>query len=92
MLPSLFISHGSPMLALTPTPAHHFLRELGQTLRPKAVVVVSAHWETPHLQVSSSVKPITIHDFGGFPDALFAVQYPAPGNPELAQRLMLTCR
>ena len=87
MLPSLFISHGSPMLALTPTPAHHFLRELGQTLRPKAVVVVSAHWETPHLQVSSSVKPVTIHDFGGFPDALFAVQYPAPGNPELAQRL-----
>ncbi|HAV45934.1 MAG TPA: dioxygenase, partial [Halomonas sp.] len=61
MLPSLFISHGSPMLALTPTPAHHFLRELGQTLRPKAVVVVSAHWETPHLQVSSSVKPVTIH-------------------------------
>ena len=87
MLPSLFISHGSPMLALTPTPAHRFLRELGNALRPKAVVVVSAHWETPQLQVSSSVQPATIHDFGGFPDALFALQYPALGDPELATRL-----
>lgn len=87
MLPSLFISHGSPMLALIPTPAHHFLRELGRTLRPKAVVVVSAHWETEQLQVSRSAAPATIHDFGGFPDALFAVQYPAPGDPALARRL-----
>ncbi|TNH15185.1 dioxygenase [Halomonas sp. BL6] len=87
MLPSLFISHGSPMLALTPTPAHHFLKELGRTLRPKAVVVVSAHWETERLQVSRSATPTTIHDFGGFPDALFAVQYPAPGEPVLAKRL-----
>ena len=87
MLPSLFISHGSPMLALTPTPAHHFLRALGRHLRPKAVLVVSAHWETDHLQVSRSAAPATLHDFGGFPDALFAVQYPAPGDPALASRL-----
>lgn len=87
MLPSLFISHGSPMLALNKTPAHAFLRELGQQLSPKAVVVVSAHWESLTLKVSRSAKPETIHDFGGFPRALFECQYPAPGEPELAERL-----
>ena len=89
MLPSLFISHGSPMLALNKTPAHTFLRELGRQLAPKAVVVVSAHWESLVLKVSTSAKPETIHDFGGFPRALFECQYPAPGEPELAERLAL---
>ena len=87
MLPSLFISHGSPMLALNKTPAHAFLRELGRQLSPKAVVVVSAHWESLTLKVSASAKPETIHDFGGFPRALFECQYPAPGDPDLAGRL-----
>ncbi|MBT2773662.1 dioxygenase [Halomonas sp. ISL-60] len=90
MLPSLFISHGSPMLALNKTPAHAFLRELGKQLSPKAVVVVSAHWESLALKVSISAKPETIHDFGGFPRALFECQYPAIGAPELAERLAVS--
>lgn len=87
-LPTLFISHGSPMLALLDSPAHHFLQQLGKTLpRPSAIVVVSAHWESlGGPAVSLAAQPETIHDFGGFPRALFEMQYPAPGAPQVGEQ------
>lgn len=87
-MPALFISHGSPMLAIEDTPARVFLQGLGKTLpRPRAIVVFSSHWESmgePALSFAS--HPETIHDFGGFPDALHAIQYPAPGAPDVAMQ------
>ncbi|EUB76165.1 Extradiol ring-cleavage dioxygenase class III protein subunit B [Pseudomonas sp. GM41(2012)] len=89
MFPSLYISHGSPMLALEPGASGPVLARLAAELpKPKAIVIVSAHWESNELLVSGNPQPETWHDFGGFPQALFDVQYPAPGNPQLAAEVV----
>jgi 4,5-DOPA dioxygenase extradiol len=87
-LPTLFISHGSPMLAIEDSPARRFLLDLGKSLpRPKAIIVTSAHWESlGGLAVSLAPCPETIHDFGGFAAELYDIEYPAPGAPDTAVR------
>jgi len=88
-LPSLFISHGSPMLALQPGASGPALTRLAQQLpKPRAIVVVSAHWESRELRVGGAAKPETWHDFHGFPAELYEVQYPAPGEPQLANEII----
>jgi len=87
-MPSLFLSHGAPTLPLTDTPARAFLSGLGGTLtQPKAILVVSAHWETAVPTVSAGDRNETIHDFRGFPRALYEMSYPAPGSPAVAARV-----
>ncbi len=86
-LPTLFLSHGSPMYAIEAGPASRAWAALGRSLpRPLAVLIASAHWETSVPMLSGNPKPQTIHDFGGFPEALYQERYPAPGAPELAAR------
>jgi 4,5-DOPA dioxygenase extradiol len=87
-MPVLFIGHGSPMNAIEDNIFSKRWQQMGKEIpTPKAVVVVSAHWLTKGTMVTAMPNPKTIHDFGGFPQALFEVQYPAPGNPELATEI-----
>lgn len=87
-MPSLFVSHGAPTFAIEPGLAGAQLSALGRSLeKPQAIVVVSPHWMTRDVVITATENPETIHDFGGFPDALYALQYRAPGAPTLADRL-----
>lgn len=84
-IPTLFVSHGSPMLALTKSPARDFLARLGGELpRPRAVVVASPHFPAREPVVVADPHPPMIYDFGGFPDELYRIKYPAPGEPGVA--------
>jgi 4,5-DOPA dioxygenase extradiol len=90
-MPVLFLGHGSPMNAIEENDFVFEFRKLGKALtKPKYILCISAHWETKGTFVTAMTNPKTIHDFGGFPQALYDIQYPAPGSPELAKLTQAT--
>ncbi|WP_257448905.1 dioxygenase family protein [Archangium lipolyticum] len=87
--PALFVSHGSPMVALETDAFPQAMKAFGESVAPRALVVVSAHWETPGgVRVTASEAPPLIYDFGGFPEPLYQLKYPSPGAPELARDIV----
>lgn len=89
LMPVLFLSHGSPTLPFDNVPARDFMMRLGAKLpSPKAILCISAHWEAAAPSVTASAAPATIHDFYGFPQALYDLNYDVPGDPALAQRIV----
>lgn len=88
MVPALFLAHGSPMIAIEDNSYTRFLRNLGKKIEPKAIIIFTAHWESETLTISASDAPYdTLYDFGGFPDALYEIKYPAKGSSATALNL-----
>lgn len=86
--PAAFLAHGSPMLAVEEDGVTSMLRRWGGGLKPRAIVVVSAHWESPGaIRVTGAERPTMIYDFGGFPPELYDLRYPSPGDPALAAEI-----
>lgn len=87
--PILFVSHGAPSVALEQSAYTRALAALGKSLRPSAVVIVSAHWEARRpVRVGAAARHGTLHDFAGFPEPLYELEYPAPGDPDLAAEIV----
>lgn len=88
-LPTIFLSHGAPDLPIQDGAVTHFLKSLHQQFpKPQAILVISAHWNSGKPTVSKAIQPQTIYDFGGFPDTVYRLSYPAPGAPALADRVI----